>query len=170
MLTDENHQDIGEIVRINIRHKMKEKDLTYLALARAYGGSVGSIQKLLSGQRSPGVKLLDKISKALDCSISELVTPMTSARNKDLADEIVKRLREEKEEERFKTLTISSVDEVIKIVDSLGGWDNAFDVLKLQLEKQKSAGAKLDNYRDYLKRNYQEQFIESKQVSQQWNN
>lgn len=86
----------------NIKNIRKSKKITRENLSLELGISVHTLSKYEQGQREPNIEMLNKIAKALDINVSDLISrkenveiSLSQISTKDLINELHKRLGDE---------------------------------------------------------------------------
>ncbi len=117
--------DINKKVGLKIRDIRKEKGISQLELANKIGVSQAYITYLENGQRNIDLKMLEKIAKALDVSIEELMNIKNIELNEDalLKHLLYKKFKDKKLKKELYTFAekrlkraLEDIDDLLKIV------------------------------------------------------
>jgi transcriptional regulator with XRE-family HTH domain len=65
--------EIRQRIAKNTRRLIAQKGLTIRGFAREYGFSAASLSRILAGEGSPGILLLDRLARALNTTIEKLL-------------------------------------------------------------------------------------------------
>lgn len=138
----------------NLVKLLKLKKTSSLKIAQKAGILPQNFSKYVNGQLTPGLSTLEKISKALDVSVFELLSNQGHSVH-FYQDELLNSIQQViKNFVVFNNLNNKQSQQLLQLVENFGGWNKLLDFLKEDAELKQVNEIKYQNFKAEISQHF----------------